>query len=325
MSSFQTHEIYLLEMFNRHAGAGQAFCDLLVIDGGNDIYMANLIGQDTKVKHVSWLLQEGKVGQIHRAEGNHYEEGHQLHSVYAINQKKNMYDEFTSKVDDLTQIFMIAKNAKPDIKARNQWQLEEERRVLEGESPRRLPSELSELILAWDGDYRRQVFEVLYDRYNTPMLEEWAEYLVDQLINRKLYEPLFVKCYGSDYELEAGLLRVTEKQLEEIITEGIESYELDFAIEEDGREDHEGVLQNCNSIDDYLTNFAPELGAGIQENVRLQFDPEEERHHPAFRDVNLQANHNGITGLYPPQANTVMGVSKTLVNDDFCFIIGEMG
>lgn len=325
MPNFRSDEIYELEMYNRSTGGGTAYCDLIVMDDDKTIFLANLIGTDSKVKQVSWLLQEGKTGNLHRAEGNRFEAGHVRTSVYALAHRKNMYDEEILKIDDLTQIFVVAKNAKPDIKARNSWQAEQNRRVAEGLEPYELPDHLSELILAWDGDYRKQVYEVLDDRYNTPMLEEWKEYVIDALIDRGFYEPLNVHLLGSDYELQAGLLRITEEELEGIITEGIQGYELDFAIEEDGREPEEGVLQNLSSIDDYLSEFAGDLGARIQQNIGLRFDPETEKHHPAFRDVNLQANHNGITGLYPPQANTVMGVSKTLVDDDFCFIVGEMG
>jgi hypothetical protein len=322
---FQSDEIYKIELYNRHSAPGEAYCDLLVCDDNLTIYAANLIGESAKVKQTAWLLQEGKVGQIYRAEGNRYEDGHIRHNVHAINTRKNPYDEETLKLDDLTQIFVTATNAKPDIKERNAWQAEQNRRLEQNMGMQPLPDHLSELILAWDGDFRKQVFEILNDRYNTPMLEEWSEYIVEALIDRDYYEPLHVKSFGNQYSLQAGLLRVTEKQIEDIITEGIQGYELDFAIEEDGRSADESVLPKCNSIDDYLTHFASELGGRIQENVRLQFNPEEERHHPAFKDVNLQANENGITGLYPPQANTVMGVSKTLVDEDFCFIVGEMG
>ncbi|MBO3794365.1 hypothetical protein [Bacillus subtilis] len=325
MPSFTTDEIYTLQLYNRGAGLAEAYCDLIVLDDSNNIYLANVIGSDTKVKLLAVNMQEGKAGEIHRAEGNRYENEHTAQNVYAINTRKNAYDEELIKIDDMTQILIISKNAKPDLKARNEWQVEENRRLEEGLEPRSLPASLSELILAWDGNYKKQVFEVLSDRYNTPMLEEWSDYIVDSLIERSYYEPLKVMVFGGDHKLEAGLLRVTEEQLEEIITEGIEGLELDFAIEEDGRDESEAVLPQCRTIDDYLTHFAGELGARIQENIALRFNPDQEKHHPAFRDLNLQANTNGITGYYPPQANTMMGVSETLKEDNFCFLIGEMG
>lgn len=325
MPNFQSQEIYELEMYNRNSGGGTAYCDLLVVDDDNTIFLANIIATDTKAKQVAWLMQEGKTGNIHRAEGNRFDGGHIRHNVYAISQRKNSYDEEMMKIDDLTHIFMVAKNAKPDTKARNAWQVENNRRMENGLEPLELPDHLSELILAWDGDYRKQVYEVLDDRYNTPMLEDWKDYIVDALIDGGFYERLHVKCFGTEYQLEAGLLKITEEQLENIITDGIQGYELDFAIEEDGRTEDEAILPTLTGIDSYLAAFGGDLGARIQQNIGLRFNPDEEAHHPAFRDVNLTANQHGITGLYPPQANTVMGVSRTLEEEDFCFVIGEMG
>lgn len=325
MPQFRFDEIYKLEMYNRSSGHGQAFCDLLVVDSSNEVYVANIIATDTKAKHVAYLLQEGKSGAAYRAEGPINESPHFRRSIYGLSIRKSLYDEEVSKLDDLTQIFMVAKMAKPDIKARNAWQAEEKRRMSEGHDPRPLPADLAELILAWDGDYKSQIYDVLDDRYNTPMLPEWKDYIVDALIDGGFYEPLIVHCYGSDYQLEAGMLRVTEEDLEEIITEGIQGYELDFAIEEDGRTPEEGILYGLRSIDDYLSEFAGPLGARIQENIALRFDPDKDKHHPAFLDVNLNANENGLTGLYPPQANTVMGIAKTIAEENFCFLIGEMG
>lgn len=323
MSDFKSNEIYALEMYHRNTNSNVAYCDLLVLDSHNTIHLANIIGQDSKVKQVAWLMQEGKVGQIRRAEGPHYEQGHQKHSVYSIADRKACYDEYSGKSDDLTHTLLISKNAKLDLKVRKEWFKDEEKRIADGNAPRKMPSELAELILAWDGDYKAQIFEVLNDRYNTPMLEEWADYIINALEENGGYEALSVKCYGSDYDLKAGLLRVTEQELESIITDGIQSYELEFAVEED--DTVEPILDKCQTTDDYLTHFAAELGQRIQENVKVCFDPAEQKHHPAFYDVNLQANEQGITGLYPPQANTIMGIVNTLSTEAFCFLIGEMG
>jgi hypothetical protein len=325
MPQFKSNEIYQLEMYVRNANHAMAYCDLLVLDSANTIYAANLIATETKMKELTFLMQEGRTGVIHRAEGPHFEYGHERHNVYALSDRKAMYDEETAKIDDLTQTFMISKAFKPDLKARNEWLLRQRELVAAGYNRQAVPADLAELIMAWDGDYRQQIYDVLNDRYNTPMLPEWKDHIVDEMISQGFYEELIVKCYGSDYTLEAGLLRVTEEDLEEIITEAIQGMEFEFAIEEDGRTPDEGILNDLTSIDDYLTEFAGPLGKRIQENIALRFDPDKDEHHPAFHDINLHANQNGLTGLYPPQANTVMGIANTLVEDHYCFLIGEMG
>src|SRR5690606_12308049 len=49
------------------------------------------------------------------------------------------------------------------------------------------------------------------------------------------------------------------------------------------------------------------------------------RHSERFYDVNLTANQNGLTGLFPAQADAVMSCAKTLQEIDYAFLIGEMG
>lgn len=324
MPNYHYNELYQLEMYARNSGNSHAFTDLIVTDAEGNIYLANLIGGDTKVKFTAMMLQEGKSGVFYRAEGPAYADGNVRKSVYG-HDRANFYDEELIRMDDLTQILMVSKYAKVDVKARSEWKMVNQERIKEGYEPLDLPETLQELVISWDGDFRRQVYEILDDRYNTPILPEWKDYIIDALLSERWYIPLHVYTFGNQNPMQAGLLMLTEEQLENIITEGINSYELDFAIEEDGRTDDEAVLPKLQGIDSYLAHFGGDLGARIQESVRLRFDPEKDMHHPSFKDVNITANHNGITGLYPPQANTVMGVANTLSTESFCFIIGEMG
>jgi len=318
----KSNEIYKIELFGRgYVGNLTAFIDLIAYDQYyKTIYLANTINTDSKMKLFMAEMLETKTGTIHRAEGPIRAEGHENYTIYTGGKK--FYDTFDSKVEDLTNVLFIAKCANPNIKDRQDWQKEEDARLAQGLPPRPAPEEL---ILAWDGDYKKQIFKVLWDRYNTPMLEEWADYIVETCIARQYYKPLVVKSYGREYDLEAGLLSITERQLEAIITEGIASYELNFAVMEDGRSDDESILKDCTTLDTYLENFAGPIGERIQENSELRFDPTKEKHHKALYHLNMHANQNGVTGLFPPQADVVMGVANTLSDENYCFIIGEMG
>jgi len=329
MAQKVSDEIYKLELYGRGIQE-TAFCDLLVLDMRNNartIYLASLMNTEGKIKTLVTNLQEVRSGRVCRAEGDQREGTHRNNMINVYTPEKNFYRVYSNKVDDMTHVLLIAKNAQPNIRERQEWQAEEDRRLAEGAPPRRAPEEL---VLAWDGDYRSQIYRVLDDRYNTPMLPEWKDYIVDTLINENYYTPLSVFSYGSEYDLEAGILSITERQLEEIISEGLRSMEIDFdpnhsSLMSDGRSDDEGVLKDCTTLDEYLTHFAADLGQRIQENSQLRFDPTKERHHEAFYDLNLHANNQGVTGLFPPQADTVMGAAKTLEKDKYVFFVCEMG
>jgi hypothetical protein len=323
-----SNESYTLELYNGRAGGDRSvYVDLLVCEPGSrysrEIYLASIMGEKKDVEAAAALMQESKTGRIRPSNNVRGENQHRFNVHSHV--KKSQYDELDTKIEDLSHTLLVSKTSKPSTKERQEWQVEEDRLIAAGASPRNLPSEFSELVLAWDGDYRTQIYKILNDRYSTPMIEDWKDYIVDRLIEERYYAPLQVCCFGNEYQLEAGLLKINEKRLEAIISEGLESYELDFAIMDDGRAPEEGVLKNCETLDQYLTEFAGELAERIQQNVEIRFDPKRDKHHPAFRDVNLAANEKGITGLFPPQADAVMGIAKTLVEDDYCFGIGEMG
>ncbi|CDQ41935.1 SNF2-related protein [Virgibacillus salexigens] len=324
MATFHSDEIYKLEVYNGRAGGDRdVFVDLLITSQARskEIYLASISGSDNDVKQVSWLFQEGKkTGRFRRAEGNVFEDDHIKRNIFT-HAKKNQYTEHKTKLGDVSQTLLVSKSINPKTKERQDWQMDEDRR-----NPtinRMIPDDLAELVIAWDGDVETQIYKVLNDRYGTPMIEEWKDFIVESLIDEGYYKPLEVYTFGIENPVEAGLIKVTERQLESIISEGITSYELDFALLEDPTQ--EDVLSGLNSIDDYLSHFAGDLAECIQENIELRFDPKKDKHHPAFKDVNLTANEHGLTGLFPPQADTVMGVANTLKEDNYAFVIGEMG
>ncbi|SFJ64065.1 hypothetical protein SAMN02799624_05318 [Paenibacillus sp. UNC496MF] len=316
MAELIANEIYKVELFGRGVNSS-AYCDLMVYDADprkREVYLLNAINTDIKMKMLAADMDQVKTGSVKRAEGNVYDKPHVQLTIYTRN--KNMFDMHESKIDDMTNMLFVAKSAKPNIKERQEWRARRDNGEQVG-----LPPE--ELVLAWDGNLRDQLYRVLDDRYNTPMLEEWKDYIVDMCLEYGYFRQLRTMSFGRHYDLEAGVLQVTEEQLEEIISEGIKSYELNFAIMEDSTV--EPVLDQCETLDAYLEHFAGALGQRIQENSTLRFDPRNEDHHRALYECNLHANKNGITGLFPPQADVVMGVAKTLQEEKYCFIIGEPG
>ena len=322
-------ELYKLTLYNSgHFGHRSVFCDLLVLSNrprfSKQIYLASVIGSENDCKQISWLMNESKNGRIRSSNTYEKKEDDIRLNVHA-HTRKSRYKEFTQKMNELTHMLLVDKAAEPNNKERLQWLSEEMKRISEDQPPRRLPGDLAELILAWEGDIDNQIYKVLMDRYNTPMLDEpdWKEYILEELREREYIEDLTVYSFGHETPLEAALLKLTEFQLEEIITQGIQDLEIEFSIEKDDTVDP--VLNQCEGLEDYLYHFAGELGKRIQENIHVRFDPAKDKHSKAFYDVNMHANKQGLTGLFPPQADTVMGMANTINEDNYCFSIGEMG
>lgn len=320
MEPMYSNNPHRLELYKRSSASFSAFVDFLLIDRKKEIYAISVAGQDKFIEGFVEYMQEGRIGRLVGVKGQDVR-FNQAMSPFTF--RKNYYDEETTKFDDVTHSLLISKQIASDVKAKSDYDLEV-RNAISGNRP--VPArtnDLFDLILAWDGELEKEVYKILDDRYNTPMLPEWSSYIYQELINLRRLEILTTYSFVQQNPIVGGILNLTEEQLESIITEGIQSFQLEFAIFEDN--EAEDVLSASTDIQTYLTNFGGELGKLIQENVKVDFDPAVDTHHPVFNELNLHANNNGVTGFYPPQANTIMGVARTLLRDDFCFVIGEMG
>ncbi|GAK41917.1 hypothetical protein TCA2_4409 [Paenibacillus sp. TCA20] len=325
MATRVSDKLFELVLHNKGRGPRiSTFIDLIVLErigrSANNMYLVNTMNAGPKQTLLAYEMNEHKSGTISPlGEGVSRDE---IMNVFVP--EKDFYDSSEQKIDDIVNTLYVAKAAKNDIKKKEMRILENKQRVESGIQPL---GPHPELILAWDGDIFSEVYRVLNDRYNTPMLPEWKEEIVQACYDHGLLTNLEVKSYGKDYDLEAALLRITEENLEAIISEGIRSYSMPFAILDDGPTEEESVLKNCTTLDVYLENFAGELGQRIQENSVLRFDPTKEEHHRSLYHANLHANTKGVTGLFPPQADVVMGCANTIKDDedDYVFVVGEMG
>ncbi|WP_054943635.1 hypothetical protein [Paenibacillus ihuae] len=91
-------------------------------------------------------------------------------------------------------------------------------------------------IFAWDGNIHQKFFWAIDAYYETPLLEEWAAYLFEQLVRDKGLVPLVVHDFTGDYpDLVAFDLLVGEDVLDEYISFGLSSGRIHLI--EDNREE----------------------------------------------------------------------------------------
>lgn len=317
-------KLHNVHIYNGRNQPATTYIDLLVTSSTNDVYLCNLLAKPSQIAYADLLIQQGHTGSLGPIK---YENNVRYSRKNLYFKKTKKYLSFSSKIDEIEECLYVHKNIQQDINVRREFQKQCDHWMEENNatdpSVKKVPDDLGDLILAWDGNIRDQIYKVLWEKYNTPMLKDWKDYIVDALIEHHYYRPLIVQSFANHYDLKAGLLCLTERQFEQIISEGVKSYDLDFAMMEDGRT--QGILENCTDLSTYLEHFAGALGERIKENTRSRFDPEQDEHSPAFKQLNITANQQGITGLFPPQADTVMGISKTLLEDHYCFVVGEMG
>lgn len=326
MATKHYQNTHKLELVKRGSYAALLVPELLVLNKRDEIMLVMGGEKETPAKNYIDYLQESKLGTIKPTQR---EKGDVLSGKAGAVEKRNHYVLETEKRDEVFTVLAHVNQLKPDLKDIRTFEEDAERHMEAMKKGQDVlmpvkPAHLHDLVLAWDGDLTEAIYRTLDDAYNTPFIKEWTPYIIKQLKEKDLLEELRVYSFGEkEHALQAALIKTSIVQLREIITEGIQSMDLEFFVYE--AVDEEDKLSNIREVSDYITSFGPELAKLIQESVKVDFDPAVDRHHPVLIDMNLHANQRGVTGYYPPQANTMMGLARTLQRDSFGFLIGEMG
>lgn len=332
-------EIHLIKTYaKRGKKNGQAFVDMAMIDetelGIKDrLFAVSFVGKYKEVKEIQHDLLDARAGMISSTDTFQKNEANFGFSNPFLTGEA-FYTESTRQ-DDLFHYLMINQQINSNAQIRSDLEetirkIEEERytgKLNDTNSDKSALDETeAEFLIAWDGNIIDHVYNILWDRYATPIMEEWKQFLFDELIQLGYLRVLTTYTFGQGEDTQApigAVLKLMERDLEEIISNGVLSMDLPFALEVD--DSVEDVLTDVDGLMDYLTNFGGPLAENIQEFVQYGFNPEKDTHHNAFRDVNMAANQSGLTGLFPAQANAVMSCAETLQKHNHSFLIGEMG
>lgn len=190
---------------------------------------------------------------------------------------------------------------------------------------RERPQNLHHYIIAEGEENLREAIWLRLQTYSCPLLPDWKEDLIDMLYNESMITDLHVQYfnYHTDTKALAVALKVSQFGLEDIITRGIKTYQLPFALDAMG---DTKAFDELNSLSAYINHFAPDLALAVQSNVDVLFDPTRgDEFSPYFEDLNTHANRQGLTGMFVPQAGAVSAIGRTLDREGFAFVCGEMG
>lgn len=238
--------------------------------------------------------------------------------------RKNEFIFHEETFDDVVHLFAIHKLLQPDFGEIEAYEKEQREK---GDTRNSRPKNLSPIVFAPSDEINDRIWETM-QRYNTPLLAEWKDILIEKLRSQGFITTVnpFYFNYRNDAtmmdKMVAMRLDFSEIKLERTVTEMIQSYELPFAL--DAMHDS-STFDEVSSLTGYIERFAAPLAASVQDHVDVLFDPATMSHHPSIRELNLFANKNGLTGMFAPQADTVMATAKTLSDQKFAFLSGEMG
>lgn len=323
--------IHKFEVFGgRGVGDAVVFCNFALVDLNpgayrTRVFAASIFGKESECNNVVGMFQDNKHGRILYDLSNNNREGEDISLRVMTGFKKKNFISERSRFDDIHQVLLVDKQIESNAQKRAEFEVAIQTAIDRGVQPvLTMGEDISELIIAWNGNIVDQVYAVLWERYGTPMLEDWKEYIFEELMDRGNLKLLTTYLFGpNEMEPTGAILSLREVELEDIIKEGINSLELEYSMEEN--DEVEEVLTSIENLTEYLTEFGTPLAENIKNTVKYRFNPETDRHHERFYDVNLTANQNGLTGLFPAQADAAMSCALTLQDINYSFLIGEMG
>lgn len=288
------------------------------------VYAFEAYGTEDEIKLLKSEIKEGKDFFVRANHNASFKYNYRMNLPSGDANSTFIYHE--EQHGDVHQLFAFHRQLEPSFGEAEKW--EQEQRKNSGVSERR-PKNLRPIVFCAEEELQDRIWDMM-QHFNTPMLPEWKDVLIDRLRQDEMIEELHVSYFnyrdGSEQALENGYkavrLAFSEYTLEKTITDMIHQYEIPFAL--DAMHDS-SVFDGLNNLTSYIERFAPDLARSVQEKVQIMFDPSRDKHHGSIRDLNLFANQNGLTGMFAPQADTVMSAIETLDTQSFNFLSGEMG
>lgn len=178
------------------------------------------------------------------------------------------------------------------------------------------------------------IFQKIKETINFPMLNEWKEYIVNQMLNDALISAaIFSKCNTnnndtvksivSDHDDYKMILEIPKdkKTYKDIIIKGLRSG--DICISDSAEESSE--LKEINTIDQYIDKYGQILCDKVTNNFQPLFDPTNEELSKEVKDrTAIAAAHSKIFS-YTAQENAEEAITRSMEVNKHTILSGACG
>lgn len=169
-------------------------------------------------------------------------------------------------------------------------------------------------------DRNNKIFNKIYKAFSTPMLEEWKEYIVQRLVDRRNIYLLEYKTSHEELPFRCACINVKEKEVETIISDGLKNGDISV----NNSNEPSLLMDSINGLDDYLNVFGETLAGKIQQSFIPKFIPGQQEYTEYVNNYDDNIFGTGIE-MYEAQKSTVQAAVNCLNTEDVTFVIGEMG
>lgn len=165
------------------------------------------------------------------------------------------------------------------------------------------------------------LFSEIDKKFSIPLISEFKDFIVDELIKSKILVPLEVFSIEQSFDAYMLCMKNDESDVIEIVNRGLRQGQISIPNSNVPQDN----FDNINSVSQYLNKYGTVIAERIKDSFLPLYDPTNEDVCDILKRINAHLkNHTGYE-LYSAQLAVAESVKRRLENGKIAMIIAECG
>lgn len=167
-----------------------------------------------------------------------------------------------------------------------------------------------------------ELYAELDRKLSVPLIPEFKDYFISELINRKLLQQLTVYSLGLKFEAWHMKISEDESEVTKVLEDGLKSGAITIPGTKSG---NLAVFNNIKTFTQYLDEFGSVVAERIKNCFPPRFNPAEEPVAPEITEVNDCVRSNAGYSLFDAQLGAAEALKRQLETDKMALLVAECG
>ena len=199
--------------------------------------------------------------------------------------------------------------------------LDDEKKDTEEDEEKRKESVKQKKYIFCKENDRDALFEEIDKKISVPLIPEFKDFIIDELIKNEILIPLEVLSIEQSFDAYMLRMRNDEKDVIDIVNRGLAS----GAISIPNADKSQNNFKDINSVSKYLQEYGTVIAERIKDSFTPLYDPATEDICPILKDINKYLKSHTGYELYPAQLAVAEAVKRRLDEAKVAMIIAECG
>lgn len=166
-----------------------------------------------------------------------------------------------------------------------------------------------------------ELFSELDRKLSVPLISEFKDYFISELMRRELLEKLQVYSLGRKFQAWRMLVSKDEKEIAEVLEDGLKNGQIAIP----GAQQIDPVFNNISTFTQYLKEFGTKIADRIKNCFPPLFNPSEETISPELQEVNQFVIDHAKYSLFDAQLGAAEALKRELEKDKLAILVAECG